>query len=136
MSVGTLTTFIISLVQKVQREFEKLIVTDKIVVLTTCSSREEADRIAYQLVDARLAACVNVLPGIGSIYRWQGAVEQAQEILLLIKSSRALFDSLRARIEQLHSYSTPEIVALPIVDGAEGYLNWMNAELQPASPSE
>lgn len=110
--------------------------TDKIVVLSTCSSREEADRIAYQLVDRRLAACVSVVPSVGSIYRWQGAVERAEEALLIVKSSRALFDALRARIEQLNTYSTPEIVALPVVDGAEGYLNWMTAELGPASTSE
>lgn len=109
--------------------------TDKIVVLNTCSSREEADRIARELVDLRLAACVNMIPGIGSVYRWQGAVEQAEEVLLIVKSSRALFEQLRARIEQLHSYSTPEIVALPIVDGAEAYLNWMTAELAAASAS-
>lgn len=110
--------------------------TDKIVVLSTCSSREEADRIAYQLVDLRLAACVSVVPSVGSVYRWQGAVERAEEVLLIVKSSRALFDALRARIEQMHSYSTPEIVALPIVDGAEAYLNWMTTELGAASAPE
>jgi periplasmic divalent cation tolerance protein len=121
---------------KVQREIRNRTVTDKIVVLSTCSSREEADRIAYQLVDQHLAACVSVIPGLGSIYRWQGAVERAEEVLLIVKSSRALFDSLRARIEQLNSYSTPEIIALPIVDGAEGYLDWMTAELRPAGAGE
>lgn len=110
--------------------------TDKIVVLSTCASREEADRIAYQLVDQHLAACVSVVAGVGSVYRWQGAVERAEEVLLIVKSSRALFDQLRARIEQLHSYSTPEIVALPIVDGAEGYLDWMTTELGLAGTSE
>ena len=110
--------------------------TDKIVVLSTCASREEADRIAYQLVDERLAACVSVVAGMGSVYRWQGAVERAEEVLLIVKSSRTLFDQLRARMEQLHSYSTPEIVALPIVDGAEGYLDWMTAELKDTSATE
>ena len=110
--------------------------TDKIVVLSTCSSREEAESIARQLVDQRLAACVSVVPSVGSIYRWQGAVERAEEVLLIVKSSRALFGQLRARIELLHSYSTPEIVALPIVDGAEAYLNWMTAEMGAASASE
>ena len=136
MCVRGLTTFIICLAGKVQREIRNRTVTDKIVVLSTCSSREEADRIAYQLVDQRLAACVSVIAGLGSIYRWQGAVERAEEVLLVIKSSRALFDSLRARIEQLNSYSTPEIIALPIVDGAEGYLDWMTAELRPAGTPE
>jgi periplasmic divalent cation tolerance protein len=124
------------LTEKVQREIRNSTVTDKIVVLSTCSSREEADRIAYELVDLRLAACVSVVAGVGSIYRWQGTVERAEEVLLIVKSSRALFDQLRARIEKLHSYSTPEIVALPIVDGAEAYLTWMSAELGAASASE
>jgi periplasmic divalent cation tolerance protein len=136
MSVRGLTTFIICLAGKVQREIRKLTVTDKIVVLSTCSSREEADRIAYQLVDQHLAACVSVVAGVGSVYRWQGAVERAEEVLLIVKSSRALFDQLRARIEQLNSYSTPEVIALPIVDGAEGYLNWMTTELGLAGESE
>jgi len=104
-------------------------VTDKIVVFSTCSSREEAARIARDLVEARLAACVNLIPAVSSVYRWQGAVEEAEEVALMIKSSRALFEPLRARIEKLHSYTTPEIVALPIVEGSEAYLQWMNAEL-------
>src|SRR3712207_1975146 len=98
--------------------------TDKIVILSTCATEEEAERIARALVDARLAACVNVLPRVRSFYRWQGAVEDATECLLVIKTSRPLFEPLRAALEKAHSYEIPEVVALPIVDGAPNYLSW------------
>jgi len=103
--------------------------TDKIVVFNTCGSAEEAERIARALVSKRLAACVNVLPALRSIYRWKGAVEDAQETLLVIKSSRALFNELRAEIEKLHSYEVAEVIAVPIVDGSEAYLEWLGREL-------
>ena len=103
--------------------------TDKIVVLSTCASGEEAARIARALVEKKLAACVNVLPAVRSFYRWKGAIEDEQESLLVIKSSRPLFDQLRAEIEKLHSYEVPEVVAVPIVDGSEGYLEWLDREL-------
>jgi len=103
--------------------------TDKIVVLTTCSSREEAQRIARRLVELRLAACVQVSSPIQSVYHWQGAVEESEETLLLIKSSRPLWERLRGEIARLHSYSTPEVVALPIIEGAPEYLTWMEREL-------
>jgi len=103
--------------------------TDKIIVFNTCGSAEEAERIARALVSKRLAACVNLLPAVRSIYRWKGAVEDAQETLLVIKSSRALFDELRAEIEKLHSYEVAEVIAIPIVDGSEAYLEWLGREL-------
>ena len=103
--------------------------TDKIVVLTTCASDEEATRIARSLVEKRLAACINVLPAVRSFYRWKGAIEDEQESLLVIRSSRALFDQLRAEIEKLHSYQVPEVIVVPIVDGSEGYLEWLDREL-------
>ena len=103
--------------------------TDKIVILCTCSSEEEAERIARALVEARVAACANIVPRVRSIYRWQGAVEEAAECLLIIKSSRALFPALRAALEQAHSYEVPEIVALPIVEGAPKYLHWLDESL-------
>jgi len=99
--------------------------TDKIVVLSTCASPEDAGKIARTLVEKRLAACVNILPAVRSIYRWKGAIEDDQETLLLIKSSRALFNDLSAEIERLHSYEIPEAIAIPIVDGLERYLDWM-----------
>ena len=103
--------------------------TDKIVVLTTCGSAEEADKIARALVSKKLAACVNVLPAVRSVYRWKGEVQDAEETLLVIKSSRALFDEVRAEIEKLHSYEVAEVIAVPIVDGSEAYLEWMGREL-------
>lgn len=102
--------------------------TDKIVVLTTCASAEEAEKIARGLVEKRLAACVNVLAGARSFYRWQGALEDAAEHLLLIKSKRELFGRLRAALESLHSYQVPEIIVLPIIDGSPAYLAWLEAE--------
>ena len=99
--------------------------TDKIVVLSACASSEEADKVARTLVEKKLAACVNILPAVRSIYRWKGAIEDDQETLLLIKSSRALFGELRAEIQKLHSYEIPEAIAIPIVDGLERYLEWM-----------
>jgi periplasmic divalent cation tolerance protein len=104
--------------------------TDKIVVLSTCASPEEAGEIARTLVEKRLAACVNILPAVRSIYRWKDAIEDDQETLLLIKSSRALFDELRAEIERMHSYEVPEAIAIPIVDGLERYLEWMGHALR------
>jgi periplasmic divalent cation tolerance protein len=103
--------------------------TDKIVVLSTCASPEDAARIARSLVEKKLAACVNVMPAVRSFYRWQGAIEDDQESLLVIKSSRGLFDQLRVEIEKLHSYEVPEVIAVPIVDGSEGYLEWLDREL-------
>ena len=103
--------------------------TDKIVILSTCGDRDDAERLARALVDARVAACVNVVPGVRSFYRWKGAVEDSAECLLVIKSSRPLFGELRALLEKAHPYDVPEIVALPIVDGAPGYLGWLDESL-------
>ena len=103
--------------------------TDKITVLVTCGSIEDARRIARELVESRLAACVNLMPPVRSIYHWRGAIEEGDEILMIIKSARPLFEELKATITRLHSYEVPEIIALPIVDGAAPYLAWMNKEL-------
>lgn len=104
--------------------------TDKIVVMSTCSSEEEAERISKALVEERIAACVNVIPGLRSFYRWQGAVESASEWLLLIKSSREKFDAVRIALEKAHSYDVPEIVAIPIVEGSLNYLTWLDGSLR------
>ncbi len=103
--------------------------TDKIVVLSACGTAEEAETIARRLVEKRLAACVNVVPGVRSIYRWRGGIEEASEWALFIKSRRDLFDELRVELERLHSYEVPEIVALSIIEGSPGYLGWMEHEL-------
>jgi periplasmic divalent cation tolerance protein len=109
--------------------------TDKIVILSTCASEEEAEKLARELVESRLAACVNIIPRMRSVYRWKGEVESAEESLLVIKSSRPLFDALRALLDKQHSYEVPEAIALQIVQGSENYLNWMAASLKPASGS-
>lgn len=103
--------------------------TDKIVVLSTCGSEEEALRVARELVEARLAACVNVAPGVRSVYRWQGKVEEGNEWLLVIKSRRGLLQKLQAQLQRAHSYEVPEVVALTIVDGSPAYLRWLDREL-------
>ena len=104
-------------------------VTDKIVVLTTCDSEEQAQSLARHLIEQRLAACVNILPGARSIYRWKDKIEDAAEFVLVIKSRRDLFAKLREAILHLHSYEIPEVIALPVVDGAEAYLGWLDREL-------
>uniref|UniRef100_Q01ST5 CutA1 divalent ion tolerance protein n=1 Tax=Solibacter usitatus (strain Ellin6076) TaxID=234267 RepID=Q01ST5_SOLUE len=104
--------------------------TDKIVVLSTCASEAEAEKLARALVSGELAACVNVVPQIRSFYRWKGALETANEFLLLIKTSRSLFDALKIELEKLHPYEVPEVIALPIVAGSENYLNWLGHNLR------
>jgi periplasmic divalent cation tolerance protein len=104
--------------------------TDGIVVLSACATAEEAERIARALLEKRLAACVNVLPGARSLYHWRGAIEESAEWLVLIKSRRELFPELRGEIERLHSYEVPEVLALTVVDGAPAYLDWMGQELK------
>jgi periplasmic divalent cation tolerance protein len=105
--------------------------TDKIVVFSTCGSAEEAERLSRALIAGRLAACVNVLSPVRSFYHWKGAVEDASEWLLLIKTERRLFPQLRASLEAAHSYELPEVLALPVVEGSPNYLAWIAAELAP-----
>ena len=104
--------------------------TDKIVVFSTCGSREEAVRIASRLIERRLAACVSILSAVESVYRWQGKVEESSEVLLLVKSSRDLFAQLRTELEHIHSYEVHEIIALPVLAGSDAYLTWMERELE------
>ena len=107
--------------------------TDARVVFTTAGSIAEAERIARALVERRLAACVNILPQIRSIYRWQGKIEDAAEILLLIKTSAERFPAVRDAIRELHSYDVPECICLPITDGSPDYLKWLVENMQPPS---
>ena len=102
--------------------------TDKIVVLSTCDSAEKAAEIARHLVEKRLAACVNIVSGARSIYHWQGKIEDTAEWLLVIKSRRDLFASLSKELTSVHSYEVPEVIALPVVDGSESYLAWLDRE--------
>lgn len=105
--------------------------TDKVVVFVTCGSAEEAKRIARALVEERLAACVNISSPIRSLYRWEGQVCDDQEVLLVIKTARALFDRVRRAVEKRHSYQVPEVICLPVIDGAPNYLNWLSAAVSP-----
>jgi len=105
--------------------------TDKIVVMSTCGSPEEAQKLARALIEGRLAACVNIVANTRSVYRWRGAVEEADEQLLIIKTRRDLLPAVRAEIERLHSYEVPEILALSVVEGSAAYLEWLEQELPP-----
>ena len=98
---------------------------DAIVVFMTAASGEEATRLADMLVGAQLAACVQILPEIESVYRWQGKIERSSEVLLLVKTTKGKFDDLEREVRALHSYDTPEIVAVPIVAGSAPYLEWL-----------
>ena len=99
------------------------------MVFVTVGSSEEGNRLAHALVEERLAACVNRVKQVQSVYRWQGKVEQSGEELLIVKTKRELFGRLKKRVQELHSYSVPEIIALPIVEGSENYLKWLGDQL-------
>ena len=99
-----------------------------VLVLTNCPDEESANAIALALVEERLAACVNILPRVQSVYRWQGAVESATEIPLFIKSTAANYPALEATIRNRHPYQVPEIIALPVTHGLPAYLDWIASE--------
>lgn len=99
-----------------------------VVVLVTASAEEEAARIGRKLVEARLAACVNIVKNIRSIYRWEGRIEDDSEVLMIVKTRREHFGRLKDLVKQAHSYSVPEVIALPVVEGAEDYLEWIEDE--------
>ena len=96
-----------------------------IVVLVTAKDRQEAQGIAEALVQEKLIACANVLPGVESLFRWEGKVDLSQEVLLILKTKRSLFNKLVKRVKTLHSYKNPEIIALPIIAGNKDYLDWI-----------
>ena len=110
-------------------------VGDAIVVFMTAANGEEATRLADILVGAHLAACVQIMPEMESVYRWQGRVERAAEVLLLAKTTRAKFDDLEREVRALHSYETPEIIAVQITAGSAPYLEWIktNTQLQKSA---
>jgi periplasmic divalent cation tolerance protein len=103
--------------------------TDALLVLCTCSNQVEASHLAHSIVEGGAAACVNIVPAIESVYRWEGKIETSPEILLLIKTTRERFPVLRDLIVKLHSYDTPEIIALPVLDGLAKYLAWLGATI-------
>lgn len=104
--------------------------TDKRVVVTTCGSLEEARHIARAVIERRLAACVNIVPQVESIYRWKGEVETSAESLLVIKTTAGVFERLRAALSELHSYEVPECIELTVTDGSEAYLDWIGESVR------
>ncbi len=102
--------------------------TESLVVLVTAPTAEKAAEIARAVVEERLAACGNVVPGLRSIYRWEGKVQDDAEALLVLKTTRARFEALRDRVLALHPYEVPEVLALPVEAGSAGYLAWIAAE--------
>jgi periplasmic divalent cation tolerance protein len=106
-------------------------IAEYLIVLITASTEEEAARIGHTVVGERLAACVNIIRPLRSIYRWQGRIEDEQEVLLLVKTRGDLFERLKNRVSVLHSYAVPEIIALPLAAGNGPYLNWLKQETGP-----
>ena len=109
--------------------------TDKIVILVTAASRRDCKKIAKHLVEAKLAACVNITAGIESIYHWEGKINADKEFLMLIKSTRGLFPEIQHEISRIHSYHTPEVICLPIIDGSRNYLQWVGDSVKPPAAS-
>ncbi|MEW6571160.1 MAG: divalent-cation tolerance protein CutA [Nitrospirota bacterium] len=97
----------------------------EIVVFITASEENEAVKIAKALVESRLAGCVNIIRGIRSIYRWEGKIEDENEVLLVVKTRGDLFESLSKKVKEIHGYTVPEIIAIPIIKGSEDYLKWL-----------
>ena len=104
--------------------------TDRIVVLITAGSEEEAHKIAELLVNEKKAACVNILPGVDSLFRWEDKLESARESLLLVKTKASLFPEIVELVKRTHSYEVPEIIAMPIISGSEDYVKWLDTACQ------
>lgn len=98
---------------------------ENIVVFITASNEDEAAKISRALVEARLAGCANIIKGIRSIYHWQGKIEDESEVLMVVKTQRNLFPALSKKVKELHTYTVPEILALPVVEGSAEYLDWL-----------
>lgn len=98
---------------------------ENIVVFITAPNEDEAAKIARALVEDGLAACVNLLKGVRSIYRWQGKIEDESEVVMIAKTRRERFEALSKKVKELHSYTVPELIALPIVEGSQDYLSWL-----------
>lgn len=105
------------------------VTTDVRTILVTAPDMETAERLGRTLVEERLAACANLLPGVVSLYRWEGEMQRAQEVLLVLKSTATAVEGLRARVEELHPYDVPEVLALSVTTGHEPYLSWVRDEV-------
>ena len=108
--------------------------TGAIVVYITTATRKEAHLIADKLVQERLVACVNIVAGIESVFQWEGAVQHENEVLLICKTRHSHFEKLRDRVQSLHAYDVPEIIALPVVEGADPYLRWLFENTSQVEP--
>lgn len=106
---------------------------NSILIVSTADTLKLAEEIASALVENHEAACVNIVPGIRSVYRWEGKMTEDEEVLLLIKSVQEKFEAIRSRIRNIHTYQTPEVIALPITDGDANYLNWLRKQLSAES---
>jgi periplasmic divalent cation tolerance protein len=106
--------------------------TGPVVVLSAIGTQPDAEKVARALVDERLAACVNIVPGVVSIYRWKGNVEQEPELMLVIKTLAAQLDAVTARLVELHPYELPEVVVIPIGGGHKPYLDWLAEQVRPS----
>ena len=104
--------------------------TDRIIVLITASSEDEARNIAELLVNGKKAACVNIVPGVDSLFWWEGKIESARESLLLVKTKASLLPEIVELVNRTHSYEVPEIIALPIIAGSDDYLKWLDTACQ------
>jgi len=100
---------------------------DGIVVFITVGSEEEGRKIARLLVKEKKAACVNIMPGVDSLFRWKGRINSARESLLLVKTKASLLPEISSLVKQIHSYEVPEIIALPVIGGSEDYLKWLDS---------
>lgn len=104
-----------------------------VVVLITASSKHEAEAIGKALVESKLAACVNIVNPVWSLFRWQGAIERQEEALLLVKSRSDLLPSITQVVKEMHSYTVPEVIALPILTGSSDYISWLDESIRPTS---
>jgi periplasmic divalent cation tolerance protein len=111
-------------------------VTDKVVIMVTAASRRECRKIARRLIEEKLAACVNITQPIQSVYRWEGRTDHSKEFLMFIKTNRDLFPQIKTEISLIHSYHTPEIICLPIIDGSPNYLQWVSDSVRLADKAE
>jgi periplasmic divalent cation tolerance protein len=113
-----------------ENERETMKGTDRVIVLITVGSEEEAHKMAELLVNEKKAACVNIVPGVNSLFRWKGKMDSARESLLLVKTRASLLSEIVGLVKEAHSYEVPEIIALPIIDGSEEYLKWLDDACQ------